>query len=325
MAARTKAASDNPTPARVLLIALGLTCALIQLACGARPVPVVGDAGPRCAWRPLAIGLSTNVTKIWGTAADDVYVSADHGVVMHFDGARWSRLALPTDFPGEPFHTVIAPGQGGPLLLRAAVAKRQGNRWTSLAKQHVGCQPVGGIETTAGKVFVGCWDGDIYQISDGQWSRVYQGGSYLVAFWETPNGTLLASGGTGNVLRFDGTRWAEIPTEGDAHQDIWAASDDVFYVISGSVEYGRVYRYRGLEKTLALDSALPWGTVGIWGSSATDIHVAGRGFWHFDGVSWERLRYHPDDGYTRVWGSGPENVYAGGSLGRFLHYTCRPE
>lgn len=311
--------------ARLGLFTLVLAGSL--LGCGARPVPIFGDAGPRCAWRPLDIGLRTHVTGIWGTGPDDVYVSAQEDVLMHFDGSTWRRLTLPPELPGDPGKfTTIGPGRGAPLVFNAGVAKREAHGWRVLATQHIGCSPVGGIETSQGLVFVGCNRGDIYRIDAGKWIRVYQGKTFFIEFVELPGGDLIVGGDWGALLRYDGVSWTKLPT-GDKiyHPGIWAPNDQEFYVLASGLPHGRVYRYRGNVKEVVLDSGLPWGTTGIWGSSATDIHVVGRGVWHYDGSSWRQVRHHPDEGYSNVWGSGPENIYAGGSTGRFMRYSCRPQ
>jgi hypothetical protein len=307
------------------LIAVVLTGSL--LGCGARPVPIFGDAGPRCAWRPLDIGLRTNVTGIWGTGPDDVYVSAEEDVLMHFDGSRWKRLTLPPELPGDPGKfTTIGPGRGAPLVFNAGVAKREAHGWRVLATQHIGCSLVGGIETSQGQVYVGCRRADIYRIDAGKWKRVYQGGAFFQEFHELPGGRLVVGGAGGSLVRFDGTTWAEMPIDASlSSPGIWAPNDREFYALENGLPHGRVYRYRGDSRELVLDSGLPWGTVGIWGSSATDIHVVGRGVWHYDGGSWRQVRHHPDEGYTNVWGTGPEHIYAGGSTGRFMRYSCRPQ
>lgn len=131
----------------------------------------------------------------------------------------------------------------------------------------------------------------------------------LTGVWGSSPTDVFAIGGNGTILHFDGRHWTRMSVPGEPD------------------------------------------LISIWGSSGRDVHAVGdRGvILHFDGQTWTALpsgvttkphrnlgqfrarhfrrrvpRRHPAQGspalLTRVWGTGPQDVYAVGFDGVLLHY-----
>ena len=52
-------------------------------------------------WRPRAPATS-NIRAIWGTGPADVYAAGEDGILLHWNGARWSALQSGTDLALHP-------------------------------------------------------------------------------------------------------------------------------------------------------------------------------------------------------------------------------
>jgi len=63
---------------------------------------------------------SSRQLVLWGTSASDVWLAGPNGIVMRFDGSRWSRVPTPTRHPlfglGGTRGRVVAVGAAGTIL-----------------------------------------------------------------------------------------------------------------------------------------------------------------------------------------------------------------
>jgi hypothetical protein len=138
------------------------------------------------------------------------------------------------------------------------------------------------------------------------------------------------------VLHRDASGWSRVPT-GESHELWWVhalAPDDAWMVGAG----GTALHWDGEGFTRTLTPGRAGHTVfGVWAAAPDDVWavggVAGRsGFlWHWDGEAWTDVRL-PDglprraDGeipaLLKVWGRGPDDVWAVGTVGTILHRTA---
>jgi photosystem II stability/assembly factor-like uncharacterized protein len=80
----------------------------------------------------VAVPATQTLERIWGSSASDVYVGGAQGTLLHYDGASWSRVALPVD-PAYTVHAVwgtsasnvYVAGSGGFVL------RWDGTSWVS--------------------------------------------------------------------------------------------------------------------------------------------------------------------------------------------------
>lgn len=294
--------------------------ALLLGACGARAVPTFEDAGPRCAWRRVKV-TSDSINEIQGVGPTDVYLSADRGQLFHFDGQRWSKLETPSVFD-KTAQPVVHYSPRGLYLARPYVARKTSTGWELLGQL---ADALAVIETSRGEIFAGRVRDGVYKYADKRWTKVFSGREHIFYFFEAQDGTVFASGG-GGTLRYDGTAWTAIPPPaaepGDYHE-IWAPDKDRYWVTEWR---GQVYYFDGKSHTTVLDTRTTWATASLWGTSSTNVYVGGYSIWHFDGKSWtEELKFPASNGsFVALWGSGPEDIWAGGSEGVLYRYSCRP-
>jgi hypothetical protein len=120
----------------------------------------------------------------------------------------------------------------------------------------------------------------------------------LYAVWGFADGTAVAAGAAGTVLRFDGTRWNAITGAGatDVFSDVWGTSArDFFAVVRG----GRVFRYNGTALTGvpalgASETGSP--SIRLSGTSNENLYAAGFGVYAFDAASWSMIAVAPITG-----------------------------
>ncbi|MGH7751548.1 MAG: Ig-like domain-containing protein, partial [Gemmatimonadales bacterium] len=102
-------------------------------------------------------------------------------------------------------------------------------------------------------------------------------------------------------------------------RDLWAADANNVFVVGQS---GQIRRWNG--SAWSLFATLPGspGLFGIWGTSPTDVWVAGSGggIWHYDGVAFTQQAVI-GSGHWAMWGSSPNDVFAVGSGGVIAHYN----
>src|SRR5688572_23187027 len=117
-----------------------------------------------------------------------------------------------------------------------------------------------------------------------------------------------------------GDDWVEVGgvPELFAIHDVWAfAPDDVIAVGSG----GTVLDYDGATWR-AVQTAEPSDLTGIWAFARDEVWLtANQSVLRWDGAAWtvEDLSMFGVDGLTDLWGASPEDLWAVGDDGIFLH------
>lgn len=99
------------------------------------PVLLHGDGE---AWTPVDVsevaGESHALYKIWGRAADDIFAIGARGLILHYDGAVWTREEAPTaatliGLSGDDDEVVVAGGRASGVVLRRTPA----GEWQALS------------------------------------------------------------------------------------------------------------------------------------------------------------------------------------------------
>lgn len=167
------------------------------------------------------------------------------------------------------------------------------------------------------------------------WERLDPGsGETLRGVWGMSSTDAFAVGDGGTILRFDGRSWRpQVSHTFENLSGIWGTSTtDVFAVgAHGTILHFDGSRWRPVAQNLAPDYALE----AVWSPSSADVFVVGglgetipaaaevgAGIvLQYDGTRWARERLPASCGrLSFVWGSSPNNVYAGGAGGPVLHF-----
>lgn len=136
-----------------------------------------------------------------------------------------------------------------------------------------------------------------------------------------------AVGNEGTLLHYDGNAWSQVTSPTD--QDLWgvwgAASDDV-WAVGGTarradIAEATLLHYDGSAWSLAVVPPLTPANVAalfkVWGSGPNDVYAVGDvgTVIHYDGTTWSELLVGASDDLVAVWGTGPDNVVAVGGRG----------
>lgn len=322
----------------VLLLPLGL------LAC-----PDPEPSPPAAAWQVVAKDLPEALLSVVGNAADDVWaVGSDKGagpLVLHFDGAAWSRLE--TGHRGHLWW--VHPFPNGVVYLAGAastILRYDGANFTRMATPGIARHTVFGIWGAApddvwavGSVssrngFVWHYDGttwrDVELPSD---TPVDAGKDHpgLFKVWGDGQGTVWMAGGGGLVLKTEGDRLVRVETNSTAQLFTIAGEGDDVVAVGGS-GIGAVLQKSGAALAPAtVDAGLLQG-VAVRGGRAyaagagAEIYRREGGAWVPEnaglGLSIESLHAVWIDPQGAVWAVGGNVLGAAQDHGALVHYAA---
>lgn len=249
-----------------------------------------------------------------------------------FDSCRhldWTRVA-----DGEPHSiwvggdgTVFAVGPGG-LILQFGAA----GGWSTMD---------GGTEEDLFGVW-GSGPDDVWAVGEGPTLLHYQAGEWsrtalpvsstggLNGVWGVDADDVWAVGRGGTILHFDGDDWVEVnsPTGVDLY-DVWGTGAGEVYAVGN----GEILHREGGVWTQVV-TGLPRPVQTVWGSGPDDVWAGGGDgplcdLRHWNGDDWSVVPCVGDDDAGEdteigaifdIWGSGPDDVFAAGWLGVFMHW-----
>lgn len=256
---------------------------------GEAPLQAVWGSGPRgvwaaggglllhwdgARWSPVgAIAASAGLDALWGSGPDDVYAMG-RGGGYHFDGKAW--LAL------------LPPRTGDARLVRAVWGSGARNVWA------------------AGEAGL-LWQGDRAAFAESSAAL-----PFLEAVWASGPRDAWAAGGFGALLHWDGAAWAQVaspasvPLEalwGSGPRDVWAAG------ASGPCD-GVLLHFDGGGWTKAPGDFSSRCLTSLHGSGPSDVWAAASngGLLHFQGAAW--APEGPADAALSVYAAGPGQVFA---------------
>ncbi len=261
---------------------------------------------------------------VWGSAADDVWVTSVGGTVAHWDGSKWSppRTTDTTQILqsvwGSGREDVWAVGEGG------AIVHWDGSRWlASTSNTSSRLESVWG--TASNNVWAIGDNGTIVHWDGSEWSPFRSGTTefFIGNVWGAGPDDVWAVGGAGVVDHWDGSEWSASKVGGfNVLFGVWGfGSDDVWAVGGdGGKGHGTVH-WNG-----SAWSPSPGGTTqalfGVWGAGPNDVWAVGSEgtIVHWDGSEWSPSPSGTTRGLFDVWGSGPNDVWVVGKEGTLLHW-----
>jgi len=281
--------------------------ALTACACGRAGTGGTSDAGCRGDGCAPTAGYSISFNRLWGAAPDDLWVVGGEGLLAHFDGRAWRRVASGTT---ATLRAITGRGRGDALIAgdRHTILRLRGTTWTREEPRRQG---------DAGALAQITEFHDVWMAANGEaWvagglTRPRQGGGDPVdscvlgrhekGRWrfdrEDECGRIEALGGTGP-------------------NDVWARSGDAFVHWNGRslVRYPRkdppprrgrhgfAGGWRLSEGRLVHPDRPPppdglatsGGYVDFWAFGADDLWaIAGGDLVHFDGRTWTNVPIPP--------------------------------
>jgi hypothetical protein len=268
-------------------------------------------------WHAMNGGTLNPLNAVRGRTSADVYAAGEK-VVIHYDGAHWTRL--PDGNPeGSNYYAAVLPDEAGGVCVAAS-----GFRWAVSYHDGIG----GG---SGGQWHELTWDSK--QASPGtssaalnEWSKWFEQGDdygpvdlagtghehlYVLDrdYWEDGCCNIAV---LGTLRRFDGQKWVGL-WSGDhcLHSALWVSPTDDIMTI------GPVCYLTGRDTTW-VHADLPFDVHprDIWGAAADDIYAAGyAGVAHYDGAAWIRIECGTSSHLRAVSGVPGGDVFAVGEDG----------
>ncbi len=287
-----------------------------------------GDCMRRWCWEnPLPHGEA--MRAVWGSAPDDYWASGEEGVLLHFDGTRWSRVDLPELFVSDQLF-----GRAPNDVYAIGVWPRHfdGRRWTKLpdAPSRIGEREVVGGFSEQGTPWILTDRGAVSTFDGTRWTeRLPSSCRAMVCQWFTYR---TASGGVATP-RPDGSGWdgtfkmAGLPSP--VGRTFGGTRESSLVLVRAPI-FGVVQAWRnGSWVVLPVpDAATPRKARpllrSIWGASDDDVWVVGKGgaLYHFDGTSFEAFDSGTRGELWDVWGTSHDDAWAVGDS-MLLHWDGR--
>ena len=275
-------------------------------------------------WSALDEPILNTARNIWGSAADDIWVTGKG--IFHYDGVSWTTVV--GDSPYD-FEDVWGTGPDDVyILFYDKIYHFDGSSWDSIDFP------------TPGSYYAlwGSGPNDIFAVGSSGRFMHYDGASWtdgqmptikmLWDVWGTGPDNVYAVGGSGTVMHYDGAAWSEVwvptfpsvstyPTT-PSFGGIWGSGEDDIF-ISGS--HGSVIHYDGTSWK-RMYSGLRTRLTDIWKLSGTEIVAVGDDglIVRYDGACWWPMRSGTRLDLNTVWGTAPDDMYAAGEDATILHY-----
>jgi hypothetical protein len=242
------------------------------------------DACGHVGWQPAPLAQGTEIWDVWGRAPDDVFAVGDttdptgatQGISLHWDGATWSTVPVPTS-TGSIGHIWASGPDDLWAISRSDILRWDGARWNGIYSPNV--EKLDYIWGSSAS--------DVYVVGEQPLSAVF--------------------------FRWNGTSWSSSDMQGIAGvTQLWGSGPDDVYLLGASVtNSAAALHWDGAQwQPIALGPYTTADTTfnGIWGSGPNDVYaVTDTQTLHWDGMSWAPVRELA--GGQLVWGTGADDVF----------------
>jgi len=144
-------------------------------------------------------------------------------------------------------------------------------------------------------------------------------GVNLFGVWGSSPSNLYAVGVGGTIVHYESGSWSFMTTATPENLSaVWGSSDSDVWAVGDN---GAIMRWDGTAWSLS-----PSGTTetlgDVWGVSGSDIWAVGSGgtIRHYDGTAWSTVESGSDVNLLGVWGRGTCEAFAVGAQGTILRY-----
>jgi hypothetical protein len=270
-------------------------------------LPPVTDLEPELI---MLSGSSNAEHHVWGTSESNVFLAGRHGLLAHFDGARWRPFETGSQqqftwILGFPPRDVYAGTSNGEVYHFDGRSWNDVKELDELAPTELWGSAPDDIFAIAGPE-VAHFDGQKWRRldtdlrPDSEWTGISGIGEKHVVLIGHEAGSLSSP----RFGFFDGENWKEleVPVTTARLYDVWTATrEDSFTVGSG----GTILHFDGgsLE---AMESGTSRDLYSVGGTSASDAYAGGRQseVMHFDGSQWTRTEAPPNpdkSSQQKIW------------------------
>lgn len=265
--------------------------------------------------------------SISGSAYNDVWVSGESGILLHFDGLQWSRQrSIPFNGNLFPLDSRTSDDVAIAELDTDKLARWNGISWviqpkapTGITRLHILDQST--IVTTT--YVVSGASGAVSQMKDDYWKVVHQAQGHMINITSIDN-TIWATGLIGRLLTNTGGQWHEEAIPGSPTQpvdSIWGNNRNDIWVV------GRAFcvHWNGASWETKLDCNRPGNHNGVWGYRDDQVWITSDGYIQYLArrtaqPTWRQIPLEPAISPESIWGSGQSEVWVVGAGASLLRY-----
>jgi cysteine-rich repeat protein len=282
----------------------------------------------RMGWNPMNLTVSSFLSAVWGTAPNNVYAVGDGGLLLHYDGSEWKKVATGST---ESFLSIWGSSSKDVFIGtdQGDIMHFDGTKWTSLPTGLPAGTSVWTVWGTASNnVYAAGTSGSMVHWNGSNWSSVNPGvnnANTIWSVWGSGASDIFAVADSGIIVHWNGTKWSSM-TSGVATTEsifgVWGTSATNVWAVGTT---GSLTHYNGTTWTLQTSPAPTNSLINIWGDAANDIYIVGDLglILHWDGGSWTPMNTNTTETLNSVWGSGPNDVFAVGPA-TILHFAGGP-
>lgn len=280
----------------------------------------------------------TDLTAIWGTAADNIYAVGQLGstgatrtVLRRSGQPRWDVQlegvkGTSWSIWGSDANNIWTFGQAGvgeangsttatPNILRA-----DGTTWSPVANTP-GRNLFGAWGTGPNQVWVGTDIGSVLYWNGSSWTLQPDTGATvpLYALWGTDSSNVWATGRDGVITKWDGAKWSRQQSgTSEFLLSVWGYDARNVWTVG---KMGTILKSDGTDWS-PQSSGTMQGLWGVWGTDLTHVWAVGEGgsIFRWDGRTWASQASGTQQVLHGIWGTDANHVWAVGSNGTILNY-----
>jgi hypothetical protein len=267
-------------------------------------------------------------------SANEIYAVGDSANVnrafYRFDGLTWREVGRTTFTGGLSLRPWADPRGGAAYAASSNFGSLRVESMSASAVSVVSYQPSMRdviMPTTASAFAVGSnyflarWNGARWSVDAPPAGTPTN--AVLQGVWADSPTNAWVAGGQSTIARWDGARWSivsdarrPIVAPSDNYNAVWGASGTVW--LAGDASILRCTAAGGCTPDVVAGTGPLYS---IWGTSATNAFAVGAGgrVLRYDGKSWTTMTSPTGARLSRVWGSGPSDVWAIGDTVA-IHY-----
>lgn len=280
-------------------------------------------------WRAMSVPTTAELNAVWVVDRADAYAVGDGGVLLHYDGTRWSAVLTSPPIATDIDLESIWGSSGDDFYVTSTHANERNvlhitNR-TTLAYEMVGSDGMKAVwGTGVDNVYVAGFLGMIRQFDGAGWKQVSSGGQTLAKLSGASETRAFAIGTSGAIARLEGTQWmTSTVSTPPVLTDVWASETEAF--ITG--ESRTLLRLSGSTwQPVAFDATVPVGLhlYAVWGAGDRFYAVgdAGKIIQSTNGADWIDASPNLGTNVLRaIGGTSTSNIFVVGSNGGIWRYT----
>ena len=245
------------------------------------------------------------IKSIWGSSDKDVWAVGDDGMMLHYDGAIWGRVPVPTGSDllavwGASDKDIWAVGDAG------VVIHWDGTLWSRVTTPVPDSAALNDIWGTSGNNIWAVGDrGALIQFNGSAWGAHHLPIiNNLLTVWTPSTTDGWIGGDVGLLLRWNGTTWTGVQS----------GNSTAFVHIRGTAA-NKVYAAKQNHEVLTFDGS-KWAKLGaagihgqrLWMTADNDVWVYRASSAHHLTTAWTSFSFSYD--LTALWSASPTSAWA---------------